>query len=287
MVDAPGLRRRVRGRDRAPPAGAGGPAGRRRGVLRGRRRAREPAADRGPPGLSDGRAGRRPDRRLRCGLGARGAPAARRRTRASWCSSAASTSTTCSPPPPPARPTSRCVGLDAPGLDRAAVDHLRAPRRPPGRDRAPAAPPSTAAGCGPAGSASRRVVTDDQLDTLADAICADDRPPTVRPARRSTRAPVGPPASAPSRRVAGRVRRGLGPGRRARAHHGRRRARRRDRPGGGAGSCSSTPTRTAGRWPSSSASSTRSPGCSPPPGSTAPASSSSGSGRCSAGSTST
>ncbi|GAA4697499.1 hypothetical protein [Nocardioides conyzicola] len=94
------------------------------------------------------------------------------------------------------------VGLDAPGLDRAAVDHLRAHGV-----RAVAIAPGGATLDGGRLRAGRigipEVVTDDDLDTLADAICADDRPPTVvrRPAEP---APVGPPAQGPAA-VAGRV----------------------------------------------------------------------------------
>ncbi len=92
------------------------------------------------------------------------------------------------------------VGLDAPGLDRTAVDHLRAHGV---RPVAIAAGGATLDGgrlrAGRIGIPT--VVTDDQLATLADAICADDRPPTVvrRPAEP---APVGPPGPEP---VAGRV----------------------------------------------------------------------------------
>jgi MinD-like ATPase involved in chromosome partitioning or flagellar assembly len=83
------------------------------------------------------------------------------------------------------------VGLDAPGLDRTAVDHLRAHGV---RPVAIAAGGTTLDGgrlrAGRIGIPT--VVTDDQLTTLADAICSDDRPPTVvrRPAEP---APIGPP----------------------------------------------------------------------------------------------
>jgi MinD-like ATPase involved in chromosome partitioning or flagellar assembly len=83
------------------------------------------------------------------------------------------------------------VGLDAPGLDRTAVDHLRAHGV---RPVAIAAGGTTLDGgrlrAGRIGIPT--VVTDDQLSTLADAICSDDRPPTVvrRPAEP---APIGPP----------------------------------------------------------------------------------------------
>jgi MinD-like ATPase involved in chromosome partitioning or flagellar assembly len=94
------------------------------------------------------------------------------------------------------------VGLDAPGLDRTAVDHLRAHGV---RPVAIAAGGATLDGgrlrAGRIGIPT--VVTDDQLATLADAICADDRPPTVvrRPA---DPAPLGPPGRQ-ERAVAGRV----------------------------------------------------------------------------------
>ncbi|GAA4730579.1 P-loop NTPase [Nocardioides endophyticus] len=83
------------------------------------------------------------------------------------------------------------VGLDAPGLDRTAVDHLRAHAV---RPVAIAAGGATLDGgrlrAGRIGIPT--VVTDDQLATLADAICSDDRPPTV--VRRPVDpAPIGPP----------------------------------------------------------------------------------------------
>src|SRR4051812_29166148 len=83
------------------------------------------------------------------------------------------------------------VGLDAPGLDRTAVDHLRAHGV---RPVAIAAGGATLDGgrlrAGRIGIPT--VVTNDQLDTLADAICSDDRPPTV--VRRPVDpAPIGPP----------------------------------------------------------------------------------------------
>lgn len=82
------------------------------------------------------------------------------------------------------------VGLDAPGLDRTAVDHLRAHAV---RPVAIAAGGATLDGgrlrAGRIGIPT--VVTDDRLVTLADAICADDRPPTVL--RPVDPAPVGPP----------------------------------------------------------------------------------------------
>jgi MinD-like ATPase involved in chromosome partitioning or flagellar assembly len=83
------------------------------------------------------------------------------------------------------------VGLDAPGLDRTAVDHLRAHG---------VRPVAIAAGGAILDGGRLRagrigiptVVTDDQLATLADAICADDRPATV--VRRPVDpAPIGPP----------------------------------------------------------------------------------------------
>ncbi|WP_051551416.1 AAA family ATPase [Nocardioides sp. URHA0020] len=94
------------------------------------------------------------------------------------------------------------VGLDAPGLDRAAVDHLRAHAV-----RAVAIASSGATLDGGRLRAGRVgipvVVPDDRLDTLADAICADDRPQTVvrRPAEP---APDGPPVQRTAA-VAGRV----------------------------------------------------------------------------------
>jgi MinD-like ATPase involved in chromosome partitioning or flagellar assembly len=83
------------------------------------------------------------------------------------------------------------VGLDAPGLDRTAVDHLRAHGV---RPVAIAAGGATLDGgrlrAGRIGIPA--VVTDDQLATLADAICSDDRPPTVvRPP--VDPGPIGPP----------------------------------------------------------------------------------------------
>ncbi|GAA1788924.1 hypothetical protein GCM10009795_038390 [Nocardioides hankookensis] len=94
------------------------------------------------------------------------------------------------------------VGLDAPGLDRAAVDHLRTHA---------VRPVAIAAGGATLDGGRLRagrigipvVVTDDHLDTLADAICADDRPPTM--VRRPVDpAPVGPPGR-PAPAMAGRV----------------------------------------------------------------------------------
>lgn len=83
------------------------------------------------------------------------------------------------------------VGLDAPGLDRTAVDHLRAHGV---RPVAIAAGGTTLDGgrlrAGRIGIPA--VVTDDELATLADTICSDDRPPTV--VRRPVdAAPIGPP----------------------------------------------------------------------------------------------
>jgi MinD-like ATPase involved in chromosome partitioning or flagellar assembly len=82
------------------------------------------------------------------------------------------------------------VGLDAPGLDRTAVDHLRAHGV---RPVAIAAGGATLDGgrlrAGRIGIPA--VVTDDQLATLADAICSDDRPATV------VRRPVDPPPIGP------------------------------------------------------------------------------------------
>jgi MinD-like ATPase involved in chromosome partitioning or flagellar assembly len=93
------------------------------------------------------------------------------------------------------------VGLDAPGLDRTAVDHLRAHGV---RPLAIAAGGATLDGgrlrAGRIGIPT--VVTDDQLATLADAICSDDRPPTM--VRRPVgTAPLGPPGGHEA--AAGRV----------------------------------------------------------------------------------
>lgn len=94
------------------------------------------------------------------------------------------------------------VGLDAPGLDRAAVDHLRAHA---------VRPVAIAAGGATLDGGRLRagrigipvVVTDDRLDTLAATICAEDRPPTA--VRRPVEpAPTGPPGG-PEPTVAGRV----------------------------------------------------------------------------------
>jgi len=83
------------------------------------------------------------------------------------------------------------VGLDAPGLDRTAVDHLRAHGV---RPVAIAAGGATLDGgrlrAGRIGIPT--VVTDDELTTLADAICSGPQPPTVvrRPVDPE---PIGPP----------------------------------------------------------------------------------------------
>ena len=94
------------------------------------------------------------------------------------------------------------VGLDAPGLDRTAVDHLRAHAV---RPVAIAAGGATLDGgrlrAGRIGIPT--VVTDDRLAALADAICADERPPTML-RRPVDPAPIGPPAARGSG-VAGRV----------------------------------------------------------------------------------
>ncbi len=92
------------------------------------------------------------------------------------------------------------VGIDAPGLDRAAVDHLR------GHGVRPVAIATGGATLDGGRLRAGRigipvVVTDDRLDELPDEICADRQPPTVvRPAP-----PVGPPAALPARPVPGRV----------------------------------------------------------------------------------
>jgi MinD-like ATPase involved in chromosome partitioning or flagellar assembly len=94
------------------------------------------------------------------------------------------------------------VGLDAPGLDRAAVDHLRAHA---------VRPIAIAAGGATLDGGRLRagrigipvVVTDDHLHALADAICTDAGPPTV--VRRPVDpAPLGPPGPR-HHVVAGRV----------------------------------------------------------------------------------
>lgn len=96
------------------------------------------------------------------------------------------------------------VGIDAPGLDRAAVDHLR---------NHGVRPVAIAAGDATLDGGRHRagrigipvVVSDDRVATLADALCADDRPPTVV-RRPDAPAPLSPPAAAVDRSaVPGRV----------------------------------------------------------------------------------
>ena len=81
------------------------------------------------------------------------------------------------------------VGLDAPGLDRSAVDHLRAHRvRPVAIASAATALDGGGVHAGRIGIGV--VVADDDLASLADALCAHDRSPTqVRPLE-----PPAPPA---------------------------------------------------------------------------------------------
>lgn len=96
------------------------------------------------------------------------------------------------------------VGIDAPGLDRAAVDHLR---------NHGVRPVAIAAGDATLDGGRHRagrigipvVVSDDRVATLADALCADDRPPTVV-RRPDAPAPLSPPSVAADRSgVPGRV----------------------------------------------------------------------------------
>jgi MinD-like ATPase involved in chromosome partitioning or flagellar assembly len=93
------------------------------------------------------------------------------------------------------------LGLDAPGLDRAAVDHLRKH----GVRAVAIAPGGTTLDGGRLRAARigvQRVVTDDGLDGLAAAVTAPESPATaVRPPPPA--APPGPPPSAPP--VAGRI----------------------------------------------------------------------------------
>jgi MinD-like ATPase involved in chromosome partitioning or flagellar assembly len=93
------------------------------------------------------------------------------------------------------------VGIDAPGLDRIAVDHLRANG---------VRPVAIASGDATLDGGRLRagrigipvVVTDDRLETLADVLCSEDRPPTqVRPAAPAPDAPPGARAAT----VAGRI----------------------------------------------------------------------------------
>jgi MinD-like ATPase involved in chromosome partitioning or flagellar assembly len=95
------------------------------------------------------------------------------------------------------------VGIDAPGLDRAAVDHLR---------NHGVRPVAIATG-GPTLDGGRHragrigipvAVPDDRLESLADTLCADDRPPTVV-RRPPGPAPGGPPLSAGPAATPGRV----------------------------------------------------------------------------------
>ena len=104
------------------------------------------------------------------------------------------------------------VALDAPGLDPAAVDHLRRHHVRP----VAVVPPDAAddvAGCGPPGSASRTLVADDGLDALPDR---RRRPPPRTPAPTRPCPTRWPTSRRPPRGARPRGR-GLGPGRRARA----------------------------------------------------------------------
>ena len=206
---------------------------------------REPGPDRRTPGLSRGR---RPRRRLRRGVGARGAAAARRPPRDRGRSSAAWTSTTCWPRPAPGQADVAVLGLDAPG-----------PR--PGRHRPPA-PPRVR----PVAVVPRRRDPDAARLRAARigvaALVAEDD--ARRAARRRDRGRRGRPAAdrrpaggdprSRGRRPAAAARsrggpggRGLGPGRRARPDHRRRRRSPPSWPGAGCARCWSTPTRTAAR----------------------------------------
>jgi MinD-like ATPase involved in chromosome partitioning or flagellar assembly len=82
------------------------------------------------------------------------------------------------------------LGLDAPGLDRAAVDHLR---RHGIRPVAIARGGATLDGgrLRAARIGVQRVVTDDDLDALPEAVTADESPPTL------VRPPPGPPPAGP------------------------------------------------------------------------------------------
>jgi MinD-like ATPase involved in chromosome partitioning or flagellar assembly len=95
------------------------------------------------------------------------------------------------------------VGIDAPGLDRSAVDHLRAHGV-----RAVAVASGGATLDGGRLRAGRigipAVVTDDRLDTLTEELCSATGPPTVV-RRPDAPAPDGPPGAAGPRRVPGRV----------------------------------------------------------------------------------
>ncbi|MDF1603929.1 hypothetical protein [Nocardioides sp. YIM 152315] len=96
------------------------------------------------------------------------------------------------------------IGIDAPGLDRIAVDHLRANGvRPVAIASGGATLDGGRIRAGRIGI--RSVVTDDRLDTLADLLCADDQPPTQvrRPeAPAPERPPGGRAATVPGRVVA-------------------------------------------------------------------------------------
>ena len=181
---------------------------------------------------------------------------------ASWCSSGASTSTTCSRRPPAARPTWRWSG----STPRASTRR----RRPPAPH---AVRPVAVTSARPddldvpraraSASASRRWSAGGDLGDAARG--GDHGRGRRRHPRRAADAPVAPPATACPRPTPGGwsscgarpAPRGVRPSptnlawELARRGCARRAGRR------------STPT--AARWPSSSASSTRSPGCSPPP----------------------
>lgn len=94
------------------------------------------------------------------------------------------------------------VGLDDPGLDRAAVDHLGVHGvRPVAVVRADATLDGGRLRASRIGIAT--VVADDRLDTLADVLCADGQPATQA---RRPRPPASPaPPGVPTAAVAGQV----------------------------------------------------------------------------------
>lgn len=100
------------------------------------------------------------------------------------------------------------VGLEAPGLDRPAVDHLRS------HGVRPIAVTGAATLDGGRLRASRAgiatLVTDDRIGTLADVVCAAEPPPT-RPRTPASEPPDGPPAPGPGA-APGRVVAVWGPG---------------------------------------------------------------------------
>ena len=99
------------------------------------------------------------------------------------------------------------VGLDAPGLDRAAVDHLRKHGVRPVAI-APAGPTLDGGRLRAARIGIAAVVTDDGLEALPEAVLAADAPPTVGGAATAELAdepPAGLPVVAPEPGPAGRV----------------------------------------------------------------------------------